>query len=79
MTDTQDGYYPGSSPNERTYDAFISYSHAQDSAIAEVLQRKLQRFGVPWYSYRPAPPDARLPTKRQRPLRVFRDATNLSA
>ena len=47
------------------YDAFISYSHAKDKAIASALQSTVQRLGKPWY--------------RRRVLRVFRDDTSLSA
>ena len=47
------------------YDAFISYSHAKDKAIAASLQSVVQRLGKPWY--------------RRRALRVFRDDTSLSA
>src|SRR5215471_13365599 len=47
------------------YDAFISYSHAQDKPIAAALQSVLQRLGKPWY--------------RRRALRLFRDDTSLSA
>jgi tetratricopeptide (TPR) repeat protein len=47
------------------YDAFISYSHAKDMAIATALQREIQTLGKPWY--------------RRRSLRVFRDDTGLSA
>src|SRR4051812_4599535 len=47
------------------YDAFISYSHAQDKPIAAALQAVVQRLGKPWY--------------RRRALRVFRDDTSLSA
>src|SRR4249919_2247028 len=47
------------------YDAFISYSHAKDKAIAAALQSVVQRLGKPWY--------------RRRALRVFRDDTSLSA
>jgi WD40 repeat protein len=47
------------------YDAFVSYSHGQDQALAQALQSELQRFARPWY--------------RPRALRVFRDQTNLSA
>lgn len=67
------------SREERPYDVFISYSHAQDSAIAEALQRELRRFGVPWYSHRPALPGARRTAQPNRPLHVFRDVTNLTA
>lgn len=47
------------------YDAFISYSHAKDRAVATALQRGLHTLGKPWY--------------RMRALRVFRDDTSLSA
>ncbi len=47
------------------HDAFISYSHAKDRAIATALQLVLQKLGKPWY--------------RRRALRVFRDDTSLSA
>src|SRR5436189_2552244 len=47
------------------YDAFISYSHLKDRAIATALQSVIQRLGKPWY--------------RRRALRVFRDDTSLSA
>jgi WD40 repeat protein len=47
------------------YDAFISYSHAKDRAIAANLQSVIQTLGKPWY--------------RDRALRVFRDDTSLSA
>jgi len=47
------------------YDAFISYSHAKDKAIATALQSVVQKLGKPWY--------------RGRVLRVFRDDTSLSA
>jgi WD40 repeat protein len=50
---------------ERGYDAFISYSHRLDAAIAARLQGELQRFGKPWY--------------RMRALHVFRDQTSLAA
>ena len=45
------------------YTAFISYSHAADGRLAEVLQARLQRFATPWY--------------RRRSIRVFRDKTGL--
>ena len=48
-----------------SYDAFISYSHGEDSALAEAVQGGLQRFARPWY--------------RRRALSVFRDSTGLSA
>jgi len=47
------------------YDAFVSYSHGQDQALARALQSELQRFARPWY--------------RPRALRIFRDQTSLSA
>jgi MTH538 TIR-like domain (DUF1863) len=47
------------------YDAFISYSHAEDKAIATALQSVVQKLGKPWY--------------RGRAVRVFRDDTSLSA
>jgi len=47
------------------YHAFISYSHAEDSALAAAIQRGLARFARPWY--------------RISALRVFRDTTSLSA
>ena len=53
------------SAEERGYDAFISYSHRLDAAIAARLQGELQRFAKPWY--------------QARALRVFRDQTSLAA
>lgn len=47
------------------YDAFISYSHAKDKALAAALQGAVQRLGKPWY--------------RRRALRLFRDDTALTA
>ncbi|MFL6799059.1 MAG: TIR domain-containing protein [Xanthobacteraceae bacterium] len=47
------------------YDAFISYSHAQDKPIASALQAVLQKLGKSWY--------------RRRALRVFRDDSSLAA
>ena len=47
------------------FDAFISYSHAADSALAAALQTGLHRLAKPWYALRA--------------LRVFRDETNLAA
>jgi WD40 repeat protein len=47
------------------YDAFISYSHAKDKALAAALQSAMQRLGKPWY--------------RRRALRLFRDDTALTA
>jgi len=51
--------------NTSHYDAFVSYSHGQDQALAQALQSELQRFARPWY--------------KPRALRIFRDQTNLSA
>ena len=47
------------------YDAFISYSHAKDKAIAAALQSVIQRLGKAWH--------------QRRALRIFRDDTSLSA
>jgi MTH538 TIR-like domain (DUF1863) len=47
------------------YDAFLSYSHAQDKHLASALQSILQKLGKAWY--------------QRRILRVFRDDTSLSA
>jgi hypothetical protein len=47
------------------YDAFISYSHALDGALAHALQTGLEQFAKPWY--------------RSRAQRVFRDTTDLAA
>ncbi|TMK54811.1 MAG: TIR domain-containing protein, partial [Actinobacteria bacterium] len=47
-----------------TYDAFISYSHASDDALAPRLQAALQRLGKQWYG--------------RRALHVFRDRTGLA-
>jgi WD40 repeat protein len=46
------------------YDAFISYSHAADDALAPALQRALQGLARPW--------------NRRRALEVFRDDTGLA-
>lgn len=48
-----------------TYKAFISYSHAEDDKLAELIQSALHKFAKPWY--------------RRRALRVFRDKTSLAA
>lgn len=48
-----------------TYNAFISYSHAADGALAPALQSALQKFAKPWY--------------RRRGLHIFRDTISLSA
>ena len=47
------------------YDAFISYSHLEDDALAATLQAGLETFATPWF--------------RSRTLRVFRDTTDLTA
>jgi hypothetical protein len=49
----------------KAFNAFLAYSHAADSQFAAALQTGLARFAKPWY--------------RSRALRIFRDATNLSA
>jgi hypothetical protein len=47
----------------KSYDAFISYSHAADGRLAPAVQRGLERFGRPWH--------------RVRALNVFRDVSGL--
>lgn len=47
------------------YDAFISYSHAQDSDLAPHLETALEKFAKPLF--------------KQRALYIFRDANDLSA
>ena len=57
--------------NRYKYDAFISYRHSQpDSEIAQLLQKKLENFRLP----------KAIEEKigKKRPLRVFRDETELS-
>ena len=46
------------------FNAFISYSHTADAALAAALQGALYRFAKPWY--------------KLRALHIFRDQTNLS-
>jgi WD40 repeat protein len=46
------------------YNAFISYSHAADAALAAALQSALHSFARPWY--------------KLRALHIFRDQTNLA-
>ena len=46
------------------YNAFVSYSHSADSALAAALQAALHRFAKPWY--------------KLRALHIFRDQTNLA-
>ena len=53
------------------YDAFISYSHAADGALAPALRNGLQRFATPWRVLRFTNPT--------RSLRVFQDQASLSA
>lgn len=48
-----------------SYDAFVSYSHTSDSPLALALQSGLHRFAKPLF--------------KMRSLRVFRDASSLSA
>ena len=52
----------------RQYEAFISYSHAADGALAAELQRSLNRIARPSYKW-----------WQWWPPRVFRDQTNLAA
>lgn len=47
------------------YDAFISYSHAKDKAIAKQLQGVVQTLGKPWY--------------KRRVARIFHDNSSLTA
>lgn len=47
------------------YDAFISYSHELDGALARAVQTGLEQCAKPWY--------------RPRALRVFRDNASLPA
>ena len=56
---------PVPSSGGKTYNAFMSYSHAVDNKFAPTLQRALQRFAKPWF--------------RRQALRVFRDEESLSA
>jgi WD40 repeat protein len=54
-------------PRARQYEAFISYSHAADGALAAQLQRALNRIARPSYKW-----------WQWWPPRVFRDQTNLA-
>jgi len=51
--------------DEIFYNAFISYSHAMDGALAPILQQSLHNYAKPFYKIRA--------------VRVFRDQTSLSA
>src|SRR5271169_1062264 len=46
------------------YNAFISYSHTADGALAAAIQSALHSFAKPWY--------------KLRALHIFRDQTNLA-
>ena len=54
----------GPDPDTKRYDAFISYSHAGERALAIEIQDALKRFDLPWY--------------QRRALEIFRDDTALS-
>jgi hypothetical protein len=56
---------PSSRRHADTYDAFISYGHANDEMVARSLQRAMHNFARPWY--------------RLRALRVFLDDASLPA
>ena len=56
---------PGIPADNVVYDAFVSYSHTKDKALASAFQSIVQKIGKPWY--------------RRRALRLFRDETSLSA
>lgn len=49
----------------RSYDAFVSYSHAEDRGVAQKLRAGIEMYAKPWY--------------RQRALRVFLDVSSLAA
>jgi hypothetical protein len=49
----------------RTYDAFVSYSHAEDRGVAQRLRAGIEMYAKPWY--------------RPRALRVFLDVSSLAA
>src|ERR1700680_266517 len=55
---------PAEASSLMSYNAFISYSHTADSAVAPALQSALHRFAKPWY--------------KLRALHIFRDQTNLA-
>ncbi|GAA2582424.1 hypothetical protein GCM10010435_70160 [Winogradskya consettensis] len=65
-------------PDDTRFHVFISYAHRRDQELAATLQREIRRFGVPFYRHQPVFPTAPAGARR-RPLRVFRDATNLPA
>src|SRR3984893_3357811 len=46
------------------YNAFLSYSHTADGAVAAAIQSALHSFAKPWY--------------KLRALHIFRDQTNLA-
>ena len=46
------------------YNAFISYSHSEDSTLAPALEKALETFAKP--------------TFKRRALHIFRDGNNLS-
>jgi tetratricopeptide (TPR) repeat protein len=56
---------PAQADVARLYDAFVSYSHAQDEPIAAALQSAMPRLGKAWH--------------QRRALRLFRDDTSLTA
>ena len=64
MSATRTGRAAGTG-SPRTYDAFISYSHAADSRLAPALERGLRRLTRAWY--------------QRQALRIFRDQTSLAA
>ncbi|MDQ3724320.1 MAG: TIR domain-containing protein [Actinomycetota bacterium] len=51
--------------SEHVYDAFVSYSHAEDRGVAQRLRAGMERFAKPWY--------------RPRALRIFLDVSSLAA
>ena len=51
--------------SSKPFNAFMVYSHARDKTLAASLQSGLQKFTKPWY--------------KSRALRIFRDATDLTA
>src|SRR6516225_7675601 len=61
----------GLRPSPPRYDAFVSYSHAADGALAPALRNGLQRFATPWRVFRLINP--------VRSVRVFQDQASLSA